>query len=67
MTKPFTYAMVLLGIALAAALSGCQTGPEARDVPAPPAKVLIIGDSISMERGYLKGVRKRLGDQSQLP
>jgi len=57
-TKPFIFKLAMLCIALAAALLGCQTAPEVRDVPAPPAKVLIIGDSISI--GYFEPTKALL-------
>jgi len=57
-TKPFTYQLALLGLVFAATMLGCQTVPEARDKPAPPAKVLIIGDSISI--GYFEPAKALL-------
>lgn len=45
-------------------VQGCASTPKEPAAPEKkaPVVVLIIGDSISMETGYLKGVRDRLGE-----
>ncbi|UCD52981.1 MAG: SGNH/GDSL hydrolase family protein [Phycisphaerales bacterium] len=58
MTRSLTRKLTLFCILLSISLLGCQTGPESRSVPAPPPKVLIIGDSISI--GYFEPTKALL-------
>lgn len=64
MTSLLTRRLALLCIAFAVTLFGCQTVPEARDVPVPPAKVLIIGDSISI--GYFEPTKALLCGKAEV-
>jgi acyl-CoA thioesterase-1 len=57
-TKSLTHELILFGTVLSISLLGCQASPEPPSVPAPPAKVLIIGDSISI--GYFEPTKALL-------
>lgn len=58
MTKSHFPKIPIVLALLSTSLLGCQAGHKARDVPAPPAKVLIIGDSISI--GYFEPTKSLL-------
>ena len=49
---------------LSATLTGCASSPPRKAEPARKLTVLIVGDSISMERsGFFKGLVERIGDR----
>ncbi len=58
MTKPHFPRIPVILILLSASLFGCHVSPKPSSVPAPPAKVLIIGDSISI--GYFEPTKSLL-------
>ena len=60
MRNRLALALCVLAIAVWIGCSNTQTASE--DQPALPIKVLIIGDSISMQNGYFAPTVERLGD-----
>ncbi len=58
MTKSHSPRIPIVLALLSTSLLGCQAGYKARDVPAHPANVLIIGDSISI--GYFEPTQSLL-------
>lgn len=57
-------ARIVWSIALPSIVAGCASVPQSRNTPARKPTVLIVGDSISMERsGFFKGLVERIGDR----
>jgi hypothetical protein len=62
--RSLTRTLVLLCISLSISLLGCQAGNESHGVPPSPAKVLIIGDSISI--GYFEPTKSLLCGKAEV-
>ena len=64
MTKTSPLQSILLVVCLLLPLSGCGIGHKQPDVATSPAKVLIIGDSISI--GYFEPAKTLLADKAEV-
>jgi len=64
MTKLHSLRLALFLALLSALLQSCQSSHESHEVPASPARVLIIGDSISI--GYFEPTKALLGEKADV-
>lgn len=64
MTTPRSLRLTLCLMLLSALLQSCQSSHESHEVPASPARVLIIGDSISI--GYFEPAKALLGEKADV-
>lgn len=64
MTTPYSLRLALSLMLLSPLLQSCQSSHESHEVPATPARVLIIGDSISI--GYFEPTKALLGEKADV-
>ena len=64
MTTPYPLRLTLCLALLSILLQSCHSSHESREVPASPARVLIIGDSISI--GYFEPTQTLLGEEADV-